>query len=350
MDVSSPIKRRVLAALDPNASPKPPPHHQTNIKQHQQQQQQANKPAYHGKPLASVPRTHISQTTPEPEVSEPEALKRPMSMAPRADDEPAAKRPRFGADGDASQESPRSSTLSDSNSRNHSAPASPAASSVFDNSAIDTSQATAVTEPDINSAPSSFAAPPRAPRFSREEAREKAEIIRLRLGLANYKVRTGQTDVPLERLQMRPIPSADAEARSGRAVLPFAAEMSRPASSSLSNSSGAVRRPLPGAPVCRPPPPRVEASRDDEDDDQTEEEMDTRPDEPQRDGREEQALPRLPQLYPRHQHQPAAGAGGGGIGANSNDAADDGGRQRYGSAGDENEGGAASGLLSLSRS
>ena len=30
---------------------------------------------------------------------------------------------------------------------------------------------------------------------------QKAEILRLRLGLASYKVRTGQTDVPLERLQ-----------------------------------------------------------------------------------------------------------------------------------------------------
>lgn len=30
---------------------------------------------------------------------------------------------------------------------------------------------------------------------------QKAEILRLRLGLASYKVRTGQTEVPLERLQ-----------------------------------------------------------------------------------------------------------------------------------------------------
>lgn len=35
---------------------------------------------------------------------------------------------------------------------------------------------------------------------------QSAEILRLRLGLANYKVRTGQTDVPLERLEVRPIP------------------------------------------------------------------------------------------------------------------------------------------------
>ena len=34
---------------------------------------------------------------------------------------------------------------------------------------------------------------------------QKAETIRLRLGLAAYKVRTGQTDVPLEHLQVRPI-------------------------------------------------------------------------------------------------------------------------------------------------
>ncbi|KAK0711628.1 hypothetical protein B0H67DRAFT_646983 [Lasiosphaeris hirsuta] len=326
MDVSSPIKRRVLGALDPNASPKPSPHHQTNIKQ-QQQQQQANKSAYHVAPRISVPRTHISHTTPEPEVSEPEALKRPVSMAPSADDEPAAKRPRFGVDGDAGQEprSPRSCTLSGGNTSNHSAPASPAASSVFDNSALDTSQATTVTEPDVNSTPVSFAAPPRVPRFSREEAREKAEIIRLRLGLANYKVRTGQTDVPLDQLQMRPIPRTDAGARSGRAVLPFAAEMSRPMVSSIPSGSGPMRRPLPGAPVRRPSPPSVGAQGEDEDDEQTEEEMDTTPDEPQQQGGEGQALPRLPQLYPR---QPAADAGGG-VGVDPRNAAGNGGRHQF---------------------
>jgi hypothetical protein len=35
---------------------------------------------------------------------------------------------------------------------------------------------------------------------------QRAEILRLRLGLASYKVRTGQTDVPLEDLVCKPLP------------------------------------------------------------------------------------------------------------------------------------------------
>lgn len=44
------------------------------------------------------------------------------------------------------------------------------------------------------------------------------EILRLRLGLASYKLRTGQTSVPLDDLQARPLPltgtAAAAAARS----------------------------------------------------------------------------------------------------------------------------------------
>ncbi|KAI0598582.1 hypothetical protein F4775DRAFT_554883 [Biscogniauxia sp. FL1348] len=85
-------------------------------------------------------------------------------------------------------------------------------SSMFDNSAIDTSQDTTITEPDaeVLASPLLVAPPPppqgRRPAMTREEARQKAEILRLRLGLASYKVRTGQTDVPLERLQLKPLP------------------------------------------------------------------------------------------------------------------------------------------------
>ncbi|KAG9257216.1 uncharacterized protein F5Z01DRAFT_648036 [Emericellopsis atlantica] len=42
--------------------------------------------------------------------------------------------------------------------------------------------------------------------LTREQARERAEILRLRLGLASYKVRTGQTNVPLEDLVQKPLP------------------------------------------------------------------------------------------------------------------------------------------------
>ncbi|KAI1206545.1 uncharacterized protein F4807DRAFT_224045 [Annulohypoxylon truncatum] len=89
-------------------------------------------------------------------------------------------------------------------------PESPDEVSMFDNSVIDTSQATTtITEPDaevgVRSPPIS---PRRLPSMSREEARQKAEKLRLRLGLASYKVRTGQTDVPLDKLKVKPLMDA----------------------------------------------------------------------------------------------------------------------------------------------
>ncbi|KUI59231.1 hypothetical protein VP1G_06441 [Cytospora mali] len=105
---------------------------------------------------------------------------------------------------------------------------SPDASSLFDTSVMNTSQDTTITEPDTDApntttttatAPVSIPAsvldtltslplPPPPPRRvpTREEFRQKAEILRLRLSLATYKVRTGQADVPLEKLQVRPVP------------------------------------------------------------------------------------------------------------------------------------------------
>ncbi|KAL6696109.1 hypothetical protein J3F84DRAFT_325033 [Trichoderma pleuroticola] len=77
-------------------------------------------------------------------------------------------------------------------------------SSLFDSSAGDASWTTA-TEPDATAATTlSAATRPRA--LTREQAREKAEILRLRLGLAGYKLRTGQTSVPLSQLQRKPLP------------------------------------------------------------------------------------------------------------------------------------------------
>lgn len=44
-------------------------------------------------------------------------------------------------------------------------------------------------------------------RFADARApRQRAEILRLRLSLATYKVKTNQADVPLEKLQVRPVP------------------------------------------------------------------------------------------------------------------------------------------------
>ncbi|KAI0005698.1 hypothetical protein F4779DRAFT_597743 [Xylariaceae sp. FL0662B] len=74
--------------------------------------------------------------------------------------------------------------------------------SIFDGAAIDTSQATTITEPDREANP---LIPSRRAAMTRGETREKAEILRLRLGLASYKLRTGQIDVPLERLVIKPL-------------------------------------------------------------------------------------------------------------------------------------------------
>ncbi|KAL1899488.1 hypothetical protein Sste5346_002887 [Sporothrix stenoceras] len=82
---------------------------------------------------------------------------------------------------------------------------SPTTSSVFDLSAmVDTSQATNITEPDVE-------APRPTLAFTREQSRQRAEILKLRLSLARYKVRTGQVDVPLE--QLRVVPAATLQQR-----------------------------------------------------------------------------------------------------------------------------------------
>ncbi|KXH66998.1 hypothetical protein CSAL01_07703 [Colletotrichum salicis] len=92
--------------------------------------------------------------------------------------------------------------------------ASPDTSAVFDTSAMDTSQNTTIlTEPDAEQART---LPPPRPRrlLTREEARQvrlispiaKARILRLKLGLANYKLQTGQENVPLDKLQVKPRP------------------------------------------------------------------------------------------------------------------------------------------------
>ncbi|QPH02296.1 hypothetical protein C2857_006505 [Epichloe festucae Fl1] len=76
--------------------------------------------------------------------------------------------------------------IEEDDARPHPSPtSSPSTSSIFDTSAAegDASWATTTTEPDT-----------------------KAEILRLRLGLASYKLRTGQTGVPLADLQHKPLP------------------------------------------------------------------------------------------------------------------------------------------------
>lgn len=42
--------------------------------------------------------------------------------------------------------------------------------------------------------------------LTRHPPTQRAEILKLRLSLATYKVKTNQTDVPLDELQVRPVP------------------------------------------------------------------------------------------------------------------------------------------------
>ena len=131
-------------------------------------------------------------------------------------------------------------------SRSHSpdTTASASASSIFDTSAGDASWATTATDVDADRAAAvTTAAPPVG--LTREQAREvrrpralcpprrvsrltnqptpslqKAQILRLRLSLASYKLRTGQTAVPLADLQPVPLPALPAAGASASRPLP----------------------------------------------------------------------------------------------------------------------------------
>ncbi|RSL56510.1 hypothetical protein CEP54_008795 [Fusarium duplospermum] len=163
METCSPSKRRALAPLDSNAL--------------------APKTLF--KPTASTS-SGIS-----PVKMAIEGRKRLLEMESAAS--PAGKKACLGRDEDASERSN-----------------SPDVSSVFDTSANDASWATAATENDAAQARTSTSAPASpAPTsrgtLTRQQVRQRAETLRLRLSLANYKLRTGQTAVPLAELQRRPL-------------------------------------------------------------------------------------------------------------------------------------------------
>ncbi|KAL2693724.1 hypothetical protein Neosp_000287 [[Neocosmospora] mangrovei] len=168
METCSPSKRRALAPLDSNAlAPKT---------------------------LFKAPTANTSSGI-SPVKMAIEGRKRLLEMESAAASAPAGKKACLGRDEDASERSN-----------------SPDVSSVFDTSAGDASWATAATEHDgaartSTSAPASPA--PSRGTLTRQQVRQRAETLRLRLSLANYKLRTGQTAVPLSELQRRPLlPSA----------------------------------------------------------------------------------------------------------------------------------------------
>ncbi|KAF5644722.1 whi5 like domain protein [Fusarium tjaetaba] len=152
---SSPTKRRALAPLDSNALAAP---------------KNLFKPALGHSPVKMAI----------------EGRKRLLDIEGSA---PAAKKACLGRDEDASERS-----------------ASPDVSSVFDTSANDNSWATAATEHDTAAVPTTVQPTQQTATLTRQQIRQRAETLRLRLSLANYKVRTGQTTVPLSELQQRPLP------------------------------------------------------------------------------------------------------------------------------------------------
>ncbi|KAL2752854.1 hypothetical protein ACRALDRAFT_1077944 [Sodiomyces alcalophilus JCM 7366] len=245
MDATSPAKRRALAPLDANAiSPKPtlsykasqqklqlPPRGPLGLKrplhsvglsenvpvkkqcqepqpqsqqQQQQQQQQQSRLTSAAERLRPVALRATATGREECGALDGETLSTTRRPSDRHQDQQQQQQQQ-----QQSQSQPRPGTLRQPRS------VSPDASSVFDNSVTetshDTSQDTTITEPDATQQGSAYQPYIMRPRrttqpMPREEARKKAEILRLRLGLASYKLQTGQTDVPLERLQVKPVP------------------------------------------------------------------------------------------------------------------------------------------------
>ncbi|KAI1102663.1 hypothetical protein F4804DRAFT_259180 [Jackrogersella minutella] len=201
---TSPSKRRVLGPVDVNA----------------------RKPMAGLKP--EVPKAIMSPTG----LSQPDqsALKRPLNQEPLHQERPLvqpAKRQRTSISEDTqySARDQEQAAIMDSrdndggNSRDSDAERqhsdfSDEEDSMFDNSMLDASQVTAITEPEVEvevpvpfNPLSTVWVPTPRPRstMTREETRQNVEKLRLRLRLAAYKVRTGQTDVPLEELKIKPL-------------------------------------------------------------------------------------------------------------------------------------------------
>ncbi|KAI0834440.1 hypothetical protein F5Y06DRAFT_154388 [Hypoxylon sp. FL0890] len=247
---TSPSKRRVLAPVDANS----------------------RSPA--GISKLEISKSHLLNQTNYNTTKRPLDLEH-VHQAPQYELVQPAKRQRTSIDGDAQsvvedgehglRRDSRSNGDSNSSDRDSvdegQQPESPdEESSIFDNSVIDTSQATTITEPDAEVAAPTPPAPPRQQRaMTREEARIKAETLRLRLGLASYKVRTGQTDLPLDQLKVKPLRGSSKFGREEQTEQPCLPPLPlpRPTSSrgnedeSRSRPTTATRKALPSAPPFR---------------------------------------------------------------------------------------------------
>ncbi|KAK3989509.1 hypothetical protein QBC44DRAFT_396018 [Cladorrhinum sp. PSN332] len=262
MDVSSPVKRRVLGVLDPNASSPKKIRHDL-MKTFALSPPRSTAAATTTNVTAAVSPLRPRTATPMAATSArtPESEKKKRSFAASIGEASPSRATTSAEEGRLAKRSCFESSQQDKQptpyAEDDDCVPSPAPSSVFDYSALDQSQETStLTEPDIIpvalpqqavSAPASAIQPPPPPpsssrsRLTREQARQKVETLRLRLGLANYKVRTGQTDVPLEQLERRVYnrPAAASFSSSRRPTISFSPARPVPSFSSPS-------RPPPG--------------------------------------------------------------------------------------------------------
>ncbi|KAI0105529.1 hypothetical protein GGR51DRAFT_560376 [Nemania sp. FL0031] len=205
MNTTSPSKRRALAPVDANT----------------------RSPLAAPRLLPSKPDLTKSQMALDTSAIEPSTTKRAIDQENDREMLEPVKKPRLSNAG-TEPLSPRNEEPLQKEMEDTPRPrsTSPEESSVFDNSTMDNSQLTAISEPDAETPAAPVTTPavtenrPRQGSMTREEARQKAEILRLRLGLASYKVKTNQADVPLERLQVRPIPGRIPKQTPPRVLLP----------------------------------------------------------------------------------------------------------------------------------
>ncbi|KXH34475.1 hypothetical protein CSIM01_00386 [Colletotrichum simmondsii] len=195
MDPSSPAKRRALAPLDANVNAISSP---TKLHKHSKlgaAPQSPRKSSSSGSPIKSLNLKRsfaaaATQSEQSDEQNQHSEQQQPEPKVLQVENELLSEQQQEGS----RHETPRTRS------------ASPDTSTVFDTSAMDTSQNTTIlTEPDAEQART---LPPPRPRrlLTREEARQKARILRLKLGLANYKLQTGQENVPLDKLEVKPRP------------------------------------------------------------------------------------------------------------------------------------------------
>ncbi|KAL2074467.1 hypothetical protein VTL71DRAFT_8245 [Oculimacula yallundae] len=141
-------------------------------------------------------------------------------------------------------------------------PTSPASSYTSqDDSGLNDSQLTNITIPEDN-------LPAPRPFLTREQLRQKAREVKLRLSLASYKVRTNQIDIPISRLEVRssttssripPLPrSTTQSSQTQQTVRPSSAP--HPPNNRLQGTSAEIMRPQ--QPTISSSPPARRSTRD----------------------------------------------------------------------------------------